>query len=47
VHAWLTSPEHRRNLLRAGFTRVGVAAVVGAFHGFDAATVVTADFAWT
>ena len=45
VQEWLQSPEHRANLLRAGFTRVGVGSAVGTFVGRDGATVVTADFA--
>ena len=45
VSAWLASPEHRANLLRPGFRRVGVAALVGAFSGYTGATVSTADFA--
>jgi uncharacterized protein YkwD len=45
VGAWLASPAHRANLLRASFTRVGVGAVVGPFSGVGGATVVTADFA--
>jgi uncharacterized protein YkwD len=45
VEAWLQSPEHRRNLLEATFTRVGVGCFVGAFLGNRDAHVVTADFA--
>jgi uncharacterized protein YkwD len=45
VLAWLASPEHRANLLRQSFTRVGVADLVGTFQGYAAAHVVTADFA--
>jgi uncharacterized protein YkwD len=45
VQEWLTSPEHRANLLRPGFTRVGVGSAVGTFVGRTGATVVTADFA--
>jgi len=45
VRAWLASPEHRANLLRPSFTRVGVADLLGAFQGFRGAHVVTADFA--
>lgn len=47
VRAWLTSPPHRANLLRPGFRRVGVGAVVGTFAGYGGATVVTANFAGT
>ncbi len=45
VAAWLRSPEHRANLLRPSFNRVGVGVLVGRFHGYRGARVVTADFA--
>jgi uncharacterized protein YkwD len=45
VADWLASPEHRKNLLRPGFRRVGLATLVGSFSGYAGATVVTADFA--
>jgi uncharacterized protein YkwD len=46
VAAWLRSPEHRRNLLRAGFRRIGLSEVdTPTFHGVRGARVVTADFA--
>jgi uncharacterized protein YkwD len=45
VDAWLASPEHRANLLRPSFRRVGVGDRVGSFQGVSAAHVVTADFA--
>jgi uncharacterized protein YkwD len=45
VAAWLASPEHRANLLRPSFTRVGIANLVGTFQGHSGAHVVTADFA--
>ena len=45
VVAWLASPEHRMNLLRPSFTRVGVGDLVGSFRGYQGAHVVTADFA--
>jgi uncharacterized protein YkwD len=45
VQSWLASPEHRANLLRGGFRRVGVGSAVGRFVGRSGATVVTADFA--
>jgi len=45
VAAWLASPEHRANLLRPGFTRIGIAAPQGTFLGNGGATVATADFA--
>jgi uncharacterized protein YkwD len=45
VAAWLASPGHRANLLRRGFTRVGVGRAIGTFAGRGGTTVVTADFA--
>jgi uncharacterized protein YkwD len=46
VAAWLASPEHRANLLRRSFVRVGVSDLVsGSFLGHSDAHVVTADFA--
>jgi uncharacterized protein YkwD len=45
VAAWLASPEHRANLLRPSFRRVGVGDLIGAFQGQNRAHVVTADFA--
>jgi uncharacterized protein YkwD len=45
VLAWLASPEHRANLLRPSFTRVGISDLVGTFLGYRGAHVVTADFA--
>jgi uncharacterized protein YkwD len=44
VEMWLASPEHRANLLRPGFTRVGLATPVGTFAGQSGVTMVTADF---
>jgi uncharacterized protein YkwD len=41
---WLTSPEHRANLLRRGFHRVGLGIAQGSFQGAAGATIVTADF---
>jgi uncharacterized protein YkwD len=43
--AWLGSPEHRANILRPSFNRVGLSDLIGAFLGHDDAHVVTADFA--
>ncbi len=45
VRAWLESPEHRRNLLRPGFRRIGLGLRRAAFQGTAGANVVTADFA--
>jgi uncharacterized protein YkwD len=47
VNAWLASPEHRANLLRRGFRRIGIGAVIGTFEGSGGTFVVTADFAGT
>ena len=44
VQSWLASPEHRSNLLRGGFSWIGVGAAVGRFVGKRKATVITADF---
>lgn len=45
VNMWLASPPHRANLLRPGYTRVGLGEAVGTFQGNTGAAVVTADFA--
>jgi uncharacterized protein YkwD len=45
VQEWLASPDHRANLLRPGFRRIGLAAPVGQFAGLPGVHVVTADFA--
>jgi uncharacterized protein YkwD len=45
VAAWLHSPEHRANLLRPSYRRIGIGDLVGAFQGHTGAHVVTADFA--
>ena len=45
VAMWLASPEHRANLLRPGFTRIGLGFARGTFQGASGALVVTADFA--
>jgi uncharacterized protein YkwD len=45
VAEWLASPAHRANLLRPGFSRVGIGSTLGRFAGHGGATVVTADFA--
>ena len=45
VREWLRSPEHRANLLRPGFRRVGVGSLTGRFSGLRNVLVVTADFA--
>ena len=47
VNAWLWSAEHRAILLRPGFRRVGIGAVIGTFQGSAGTLVVTADFAGT
>jgi len=45
VAAWLASPEHRANLLRPSFRRVGIGELTGSFLGHGGVRVVTADFA--
>ncbi len=45
ISEWLRSPEHRANLLRASFTRIGIGASRGRFLGNRGSTVLTADFA--
>lgn len=45
VRGWMASPGHRANLLRPGWTRIGIGALKGSFQGYSGATVVTADFA--
>jgi uncharacterized protein YkwD len=45
VSAWMHSPEHRANLLRPSFRRVGIGDLVGSFQGYAGAHIVTADFA--
>ena len=44
VREWLASPEHRANLLRRGFRRIGIGTASGTFQGNADALVVTADF---
>ena len=45
VRSWMGSPGHRANLLRPGWTRIGLGALTGTFAGYRGATVFTADFA--
>lgn len=45
VSEWLASPEHRANLLHAGWTRIGIGITAGTFLGNGGSSVVTADFA--
>jgi uncharacterized protein YkwD len=45
VQGWMASSGHRANLLRPGWTRIGIGRRVGTFLGHGGATVVTADFA--
>jgi len=44
IAAWLASPEHRANLLRPGFHRVGIGVAVGLLSGVQNSRVVTVDF---
>jgi uncharacterized protein YkwD len=45
IAEWLASPEHRANLLRPGWSRIGIGLARGTFLGNGGATIVTADFA--
>jgi uncharacterized protein YkwD len=45
ISEWLASPEHRANLLHAGWTRIGIGISRGTFLGNGGSSVVTADFA--
>ena len=45
VREWLASPEHRANLLHAGWTRIGIGISSGTFLGNTGSSVITADFA--
>jgi uncharacterized protein YkwD len=45
ITEWLNSPEHRANLLHAGWTRIGIGITYGTFLGNAGAAVVTTDFA--
>jgi uncharacterized protein YkwD len=45
IREWLASPEHRANLLHAGWTRIGIGISSGTFLGNAGASIVTADFA--
>ena len=44
VNLWLASPEHRANLLHAGYRRVGVGIRIGSFAGYPDAVLITTDF---
>jgi uncharacterized protein YkwD len=45
LHLWLNSPEHRNNLLRPGYRRIGLGMPVGPFGGYRYTRMITADFA--
>ena len=45
VNMWLASPEHRANLLHAGYRTVGVGVRSGSFSGYPGAVLITTDFA--
>jgi uncharacterized protein YkwD len=45
IRLWMASPEHRANLLRPGYRRIGIGAAAGNFDGESDAVIVTADFA--
>jgi uncharacterized protein YkwD len=48
LQMWLNSPEHRANLLRAGWREIGIAAVhavsAPGLYGGREVTIVTTDF---
>ena len=44
VAAWLASPEHRANLLKPSYNRVGIGLARGSFQGQAGTTIATADF---
>ena len=44
VAGWLASPEHRANMLRPDFRRVGIGVMTGRFLGHPDVMLVTADF---
>ena len=44
IAAWLASPEHRANLLRPGFERIGIGVAIGQLAGVKNSRVVTVDF---
>jgi uncharacterized protein YkwD len=41
---WLASPDHRANLLKPDYRRIGIGVAYGTFHGNDGAAVIAADF---
>jgi uncharacterized protein YkwD len=45
VNMWLASPEHRANLLHAGYRTIGVGVRRGSFSGYAGAVLITTDFA--
>src|ERR1051325_8482607 len=45
VNMWLASPEHRANLLHAGYRTLGVGIRIGSFAGYSGAILITTDFA--
>jgi uncharacterized protein YkwD len=44
VEAWMGSPDHRHNLLKAGYNEIGVAIVKGRFKTIEEATFVVQMF---
>jgi uncharacterized protein YkwD len=44
IQDWLASPEHRANLLRPGYRRIGMGVMQGTFLGHPDVMLVTADF---
>ena len=45
LRLWLRSPEHRNNLLRPSFRRIGLGMPIGPFGGYRNTRMITADFA--
>lgn len=44
VDAWMGSPEHRYNLLKAGYNEIGVAVIKGRYKSIEEATFVVQMF---
>jgi uncharacterized protein YkwD len=45
VRMWMRSPGHRANLLRPGWSRVGIGVAAGSFSGYSGVRLVAAAFA--
>ena len=44
VAMWLASPDHRANLLKPSYRRIGIGIARGTFQGHPGAAIVAADF---